>query len=137
MTRDTHGVASPSYHSIRSLRDCTNLSEVSTEVQRVILRNFNVDDILTGANSIDEARILQKQLVATHKGGRIDLREWTSNKSSITLDLPPEYCEANDNFGSFLKFPTSKRKTLKQRFCSVTFHRHSTHRVGYHQLPFS
>ena len=98
MTRVTYGVASSSYHSIRSLRECANLSEVSTEVQRAIFRDFYVDDILTGANSIDEARILQKQLVETLKRGRFDLRKWTSkNESSIILDLSPEYREANNN----------------------------------------
>ena len=45
------------YCSIRSLRKCANLSEISTEVQIAILREFYVEDILTGANSIDEARI--------------------------------------------------------------------------------
>ena len=97
MTRVTYGVASSSYHSIRSLRECANLSEVSTEVQRAILRNFYVVDILTGAISIDEARILQKQLMETLKRGRLDLHKWTSNESRIILDLPPEYREANDN----------------------------------------
>ena len=81
MTRFTYGVASSSYHSIRSLRECANLSEVSTEVQRAILRDFHVDDILTGANSIDEARILQKQLVETLKRGRFDLRKWNPARS--------------------------------------------------------
>ena len=79
------------------MRECANLSEVTTEVQRAILRDFYVDDILTGANSIDEARILQKQLVKTFKRGRFDPRKWTSNESSNILDLPPEYREANDN----------------------------------------
>ena len=58
---------------------------------------FKDDDILTGANSIDEARILQNQLVETLKRGRFDLQKWTSNESSIILDLPPEYREANGN----------------------------------------
>ena len=69
MTPVTYVVASSSYHSIRSLRECANLSEVSAEVQRAILKDFYVVDILTAANSIDEARIVQKQLVETLKRG--------------------------------------------------------------------
>ena len=88
MTRVTYGVVSSSYHSIRSS---------PIEVQRAILRDFYVDDILTGANLIDEARILQKRLVESLKRGRFDLRKWTSNESSIILDLPPECREANYN----------------------------------------
>ena len=63
MTRVTYGIASSLYHSIRSLRECAKLSEVPTEVQRAILRDFHVDDILTGGNLIEEAPVLQKQLV--------------------------------------------------------------------------
>ena len=96
MTRFTYGVDSLSYNSIRSLRECANLSEVPTEVQRAILRDFYADDILTGANSIKDARVLQKQFVETLKRGRFDLRQWTSNESGIFLDRPPKYREAND-----------------------------------------
>ena len=112
MTRVTYGVASSWYHSIRSLRECANLSGVSTKVQRGILRYFYVDDFLTGANSIDEARILQKKLVETLKRGRFDLRKWTSNESNIILDLPPEYREANDNLEFLDKDHTKKRSVL-------------------------
>ena len=68
------------------------------KMQRAILRDFLVDDILTGANSIDETRISQKELVETLKRGRSDLRKCTANESSIILDLPPEYREVNYNF---------------------------------------
>ena len=88
----------------------------------------------------DEARILQMQLFETFKRGRFHLLKWTSNASSIILDLPPEYGVANDNMefldqdhtiktlGTvwqhskdrfvllFSKNTTWKRKTLKQRF---------------------
>ena len=49
-TRVTYDVASSSYQSIRALRKCATFSEVTTEVQIVILREFFADDILAGAN---------------------------------------------------------------------------------------
>ena len=85
------------------------------EVQRAILREFFVDNILTGTNSIDEARILQKPLVETLNRGRFDLSKWISNESSNILDLPPEYREANEN----LKFLDNDH-TRKARYCLAT-----------------
>ena len=58
MTRVTYGVASSSFHVIRSLVECANLEGVSLEAQISIKRDFYVDDILTGANSVDEAKKL-------------------------------------------------------------------------------
>ena len=136
-TRVTYGVASSSYHTIWSFRDCASSSEISTEVGRAILIYFQFADILTGTNSNNEARTLRKLIEETVKRGRFDLRKWTSNESSINLDLSPEYREANDSFenldndhtkkrsvmfgntakiASFLRFPISKRTTLGERF---------------------
>ena len=53
MTRVTYGVASSSYHSIRSLQKFANHSEVPSDVERAIMSDLYVDDILTGLNSID------------------------------------------------------------------------------------
>ena len=53
MTRVTYGVASSSFQAIRSLVECANLEGVSFEAQISIKRDFHVDDILTGANSVD------------------------------------------------------------------------------------
>ena len=96
-TRVRYGVASSSYQSNQSLRECANFSEVTIEVQSAVLSEIHVDGILTGANSIDEARGRQEQLIETLKRGRFNLRKWTSNESSIILDLPPEYRESDDN----------------------------------------
>ena len=49
MTRVTYGVSSFSYHSIWSLPEFANFLEVPIEVQRAILRDFDVDD-WTGVN---------------------------------------------------------------------------------------
>ena len=63
MTRVTNSIAS-SFNPVFA-RIIANLLEVPTEVQRALLRDCYVDDILTGANSIDEARILRKQSLET------------------------------------------------------------------------
>ena len=56
MTRVTYGVASSSYHSIRSLVECANFDDTAPEVSTALKRDFYVDDILTGADSVETAR---------------------------------------------------------------------------------
>ena len=56
MTRVTYGVASSSYHSIRSLLECANADDTPIETSKAIRRDFYVDDILTGASSEQEAK---------------------------------------------------------------------------------
>ena len=97
MTRVTSGVASSSYHAIRSLVECANLEGASPEAQISIKRHFYVDDILTGANSVEEAKKLQKSLIQALKQANFDLRKWTCSEASLVFLLPPEYRETNDN----------------------------------------
>ena len=89
MTRKTYGVASSSFHVIRSLVECANLEGVSLEAQISIKRDFYVDDILTGANSVDEAKKLQNDLIQALKQAKFDLRKWTCSEASLVLSLPP------------------------------------------------
>ena len=102
MTRVSYGVASSAYHAIRSLNECANFEGASPETQVVIKRDFYVDDLLSGANSVHEAKGLRNNLIPTLKKAHFDIRKWTSNEASLVLDLPPEYREANDNL-EFLK----------------------------------
>ena len=97
MTRVTYGVASSSYHYIRSLVECANLKRVSPEAQILMKRDFYVDDILTGANSVEEAKKLQSDLFQALKQAKFDLRKWTCSEASLVLSLPPKCREANDN----------------------------------------
>ena len=65
MTRVTYGVASSSYHSIRSQSQCAKADDAPSETSKAILRDFYVDDILTGAPSEQGAKQLQTSLINT------------------------------------------------------------------------
>ena len=110
LTRVIYGVASSSYHSIRCLREAAQLDGVPIAAKEAILRDFYVDDILTGASSIEEAEQLLNDLIQTLERVQFGLKKWTSNVPSLVLALPAEYREANEN----LKFldPTHTIKTL-------------------------
>ena len=97
MTRVTYGVASSSYHSIRCLTECANIESTPEPVREAIKRDFYVDDLLTGASSEKEAEQLQDGLISTLKKAQFELRKWTSNIPELTLRLPPEFREANED----------------------------------------
>ena len=98
MTRVTYGVASSSFHAVRSLLDCAKFPNTPEMVKEAIERVFYVDDILTGAKNLEEAKLLQTGLIETLKQGQFDLRKWTCSDPRLTLGLPPECREASENF---------------------------------------
>ena len=110
MTRVTYSVASSFYHSICSLSDCAKADDTPIETSKAILRDFFIDDILTGAPSEQEAKQLQTSLINTLKKAQFVLRKWTCSEPHVTLSLPQDYREANEDL-EFLQ-DTQNIKTL-------------------------
>ena len=80
MTRVTYGIRSSAYHSTRSLTETA--LDVDDEITAQVIRNdFYVDDALTGADTVEEAVVLQDNLISTLKKGGFDLRKWSSKWS--------------------------------------------------------
>ena len=110
LTRVIYWVASSPYRSIRCLREAAQLDGAPKAAKEAILRDFFVDDILTGASSIEEAEQLLNDLMQTLEQVQFDLSKWTSNVHSLVLALPAEYREANENLK--VLEPTHTIKTL-------------------------
>lgn len=53
----------------------------------VIRNHLYVDDLLTGAESINEARNLRDQIIALLAKGGFSIRQWASNDTQIIDDL--------------------------------------------------
>ncbi|XP_077265255.1 uncharacterized protein LOC143899130 [Temnothorax americanus] len=64
----------------------------------VLLEDFYMDDVLSGASTIEEAIALRQQLLELLQRGQFPLRKWRSNDPRILEELP----ESNDD-NSFLK----------------------------------
>ena len=108
MTRVTYGVASSSYHSIRSLSECAKADDTPSETSKSIPRVFYVDDILTGAPSEQEAKQLQTSLIKTLKKGQFDLSKWTCSEPQVTFSVLPGYRQANEELEHLLDRLTIK-----------------------------
>ena len=89
MTRVTYGIGSSGYHSNRSLQEAGK----DSSVEKVVKRDFYVDDMLSGANTEDEAaQLIQAVSKYLEKHGMI-LRKFASNNAKIIEVLQPNLRE--------------------------------------------
>ena len=85
----TYGLNCAPYLAIRTLRQLA-----SDEQQRfpraaaILQRDVYMDDVVTGADSIEEATDLQSELRQLCKAGGFNLRKWASNQPALMEKLP-------------------------------------------------
>ena len=94
MTRVTYGVASSSYHSTRALQESGKTNGPNPNTVNVILNDFWVDDLLSGADTLEEACVLQDDLIETLNKNCLPLRKWSSNEPQLVTRLPKDLQEA-------------------------------------------
>ncbi|XP_067206332.1 uncharacterized protein [Linepithema humile] len=80
----TYGTAPASFLAIRAIRKLAEDEAKSYPIgSRIVLRDFYVDDLLTGASTLQEATEIKKQTIELLKGGGFELTKWSSNHSSL------------------------------------------------------
>ncbi|XP_066582127.1 uncharacterized protein [Prorops nasuta] len=104
----TFGISAAPFLAIRTLKqladDEGNNFPVAAEVLK---KDLYVDDLLTGADSIDEIVQLRDELIALLKMGGFRIRKWSSNHPKI-IEFPNE--RMNDI--EFLRDDSTIKKTL-------------------------
>jgi hypothetical protein len=63
------------------------------EAAKITRDGFYVDDLITGADDVDTALLVQQDLMAMLKKGGFTLRKWSSNHPALLEHLPPEDVE--------------------------------------------
>lgn len=76
----------------------------------VVLRDFYVDDVLSGADTIEECNKLQMQLQQLLQGGGFTLRKWSSNAIKVLKNINPS--DINEEVLSLQEFEEKSVKTL-------------------------
>lgn len=80
----TYGTAPASFLAIRTIRklaeDEMNLFPIGS---KIILRDFYVDDLLTGASTLSDALEIKTQTVELLAKGGFDLVKWSSNHAAL------------------------------------------------------
>ncbi|XP_055543520.1 uncharacterized protein LOC129729063 [Wyeomyia smithii] len=113
----TYGTSSAPYLATKCLqrlsRDNTGNFPLASIVVR---RDFYMDDLLTGTNSVEEGQQLCQELLAITKSAGFVLRKWASNNLAIIRDVPVELKDER----TLLKLDASSIKTLGLQWDTVT-----------------
>lgn len=84
----TFGVSSSPFLAIRTIHQLANDEQEKFPIATKALRNdLYVDDLLTGANTIRDARILRDQIITVLSRGGFHIRQWASNEEKILDNL--------------------------------------------------
>lgn len=89
----TYGTASAPYLATRVLQQlASDENENFPEAAEVLINDFYVDDLFSGARTVQEAIQLRTQLDALLRKGGFELRKWASNVPAVLEDVSPENC---------------------------------------------
>jgi len=98
MSTVTFGQRSSPFLAIRTLHQLAeDEAKAYPDVQKVIYQDRYVDDVVTGADSEEEALKLQQEVIKVFERGKFELRKWSSNASAILEAVPIEH-RKTDNF---------------------------------------
>lgn len=89
----TYGVNSAPFLALRVLRDVADRScSESPSVQNVLRLQTYMDDICAGADTLEDARELQSNLVQVLNKHGFELKKWSSNTHELLVGIPSEDC---------------------------------------------
>ncbi|XP_012271144.2 uncharacterized protein LOC105694768 [Orussus abietinus] len=90
----TYGTACAPYLAIRTLRQLAQDEEAQYPLGSAIVReDFYMDDVLSGADTVEGAVDRRQQLQGFMASGGFTLRKWTSNQTAVLAGVPPELRE--------------------------------------------
>lgn len=96
----TYGTASASFLATRCLKQVAlEIENENPDVSSVILRDFYVDDLITGASDECGAIVMARQVSDTLRKYCFELRKWSSNEQAVLDALGKGY---NENVGYYI-----------------------------------
>ena len=88
MNTITYGTACAPYLAVKCLKQLGIDEKIKfPEAAHILDRDFYMDDLLTGTNSIEAVISIKNQLIELVKLGGFNLRQWASNEQKIIDDL--------------------------------------------------
>ncbi|XP_062535430.1 uncharacterized protein LOC134204669 [Armigeres subalbatus] len=89
LTTVTYGTSSAPYLATKCLQTLAEIGSESHPAAAVVIgKNFYMDDLLTGASSIEEGQELVQQLNQLTNSAGLQLRKWASNNPQILQVVP-------------------------------------------------
>ena len=90
LTTVTYGTCCAPYLATRALKQLAMDEQDNFPLaSSAVLTDCYMDDILTGNDDFEKAKILQKQLVSLFKSGNMKLKKWSSNNKMLLEDIDP------------------------------------------------
>jgi hypothetical protein len=94
----TYGTASAPYLAVRVLQQLAQDEQESLPLASSIAQSdLYVDDLMSGAESDNEAFQIQDQLLELMNRGGLQLRKWSSNSKALLMRLPPNFRETKQS----------------------------------------
>ncbi|XP_062557044.1 uncharacterized protein LOC134221893 [Armigeres subalbatus] len=95
----TYGTSAAPFLATRSLNQLADdESDAFPKASAAVKKSFYIDNILTGANTLDEAVSLQKDLIALLLRGGFGLHKWCANHPRLLEGIPTEAQEKQMHF---------------------------------------
>lgn len=92
----TYGTSSAPFLAIRALRQLAIEKQSKFKsASKTILRDFYVDNLLTGTNNLNEGLLLRTELIQLLKNGGFELRPWASNNQNLLSNLVESSTDSN------------------------------------------
>ncbi|XP_018301866.1 uncharacterized protein [Mycetomoellerius zeteki] len=84
----TFGVSSSPFLAIRTLHKLADdEGPAYPRAAKAVKEHFYVDDLITGADTIDEARAIRDEVIVLLTRGGFTIRQWASNEERVINDL--------------------------------------------------
>ncbi|UYV65695.1 hypothetical protein LAZ67_3005166, partial [Cordylochernes scorpioides] len=94
----TYGMSCAPYLAIRTLMQlATDKELLFPEVSKIMKTDFYVDDLLSGATTIEEAKVLIDDIRKILLSGGFCIRKWMSNVPEVLSEVP-EALKAHDSY---------------------------------------
>lgn len=85
----TYGTAAAPYLATRALNQLAlDEQDDFPQASKTVLSSFYVDDVLAGANNLDEAQMLQKDMIEMLARGGFQLHKWCANHPKLLEKIP-------------------------------------------------
>lgn len=96
MNTVTYGTSSAPYLATRCLNQlATDEMNNYPRAADVLLHNFYVDDVMSGANSVEDANQILLELIELLKQGGFELRKFCTNHPEVLNNVPEQYHETH------------------------------------------
>lgn len=90
----TFGTISAPFHAIRTSKQLAIDEGYNLPLAALAAKNeFYADDLLSGADCIDEDLEKQNQIIKLMQLGKFELRKWASNHPALLKNIPPNFAE--------------------------------------------